>query len=221
MNARFLTLAFFLFGSGKQVAFVDLSLPARTPEIGPQSGHVRGGRVYDGGITGPQPGTPPVSLKLNRVISMKEDGFIKDVVEVVMTNIGNIPLTVPIGDDPVPLLQPTEKDRRYFEFVVTLHEGKAVRGIGAVRSATNSNHPESSALLQPGDTVVFWLPAGTWQPTAPPTSESDANQEVSVSVSSNRKVIDKGRDVTDVLGEDVHSENTLPMPHVAKVEMMH
>ena len=49
----------------------------------------------------------------------------------------------------------------------------------------------------------------------------EGSQEVSVSVTLNRMVIDGGEDVTNVLGEEVRSENALPMPHVAKVEMIH
>ena len=77
MNAQSLALAFFLITSGKQVAFVDLSMPAKTPETGPQTVTVRGGRIYDGGVSHPQPGTLPVSLKLIRVVTTKEGEFIK------------------------------------------------------------------------------------------------------------------------------------------------
>ena len=51
MISRFklLTVALVL-GSGRQVVFVDLSQPPQTPEPSSQEIHVRGGRIYDGGV---------------------------------------------------------------------------------------------------------------------------------------------------------------------------
>lgn len=137
-----------------------------------------------------------------------------------MTNTGKTPLSVPIGDDPVPLLAPTEKDRRAFAFDVQLREGRSTRHIGTARSACNSAHKECNVVLQPEDTILFWLPAGTWQEITHPPSADDFDQRVSVSVSSTRMITEGGENITEYPGEPVNSENQLPMPHIAKVQMI-
>lgn len=217
MNARFVILMFLAVAFAKQVAFVDLSAPPRSEQTGPRTFNVRGSRVYDGGLRGPQPGTPPVTLRLTRVTTIKDGTALRDIVEVVMTNAGRAPISIPIGTDATQLLAATEKDRRSFEFSVTL--AKSGRIIATATSASDSGHPESSAVLQPGDTAVFWLPAGSWLPS-PPQEGEETNPEVRVSVSLNRNVLDKGKDWTELVGEPVHSQNTLPLPHVAKVELI-
>ncbi len=213
MAGKFLLLALLFFWGGKQVAFVDLCLPPKTPEPEGQITSIRGGGIYDGGATAhPAAGTPPISVKLTQIITTKDGPFLRDTVEAVITNTAKSPISVPIGDDPVPLLGSTERGRWSFVFHVTIADEKNPRHIGAAVSAANSDHPESSVLLQPGDTVLFWLPAGTWMPKASGADPQAAIPEVSVSVWLSRKVVDNGRDFTDVVGEPVNSQNTLPLP---------
>lgn len=215
MNAKLVSLAFLLLMSGRQVAFLDLSVPPRTLEPSSHGGCGFGGGVlYHGNAPHPLPGTPPVSLKLTRVITAKDGPFIKDTVEVVVTNIGKTAISVPIGDDPVPLLAPTEKDRSYLEFKVTLAGRKYP--VALAKLASNSEHPESSAVLQPDDTVVLWLPGGKWDPKF--QREAGTSPEVSVSVTLMRKAVINGADCDGTIGEEVHSQNSLPLPNAAGVE---
>jgi hypothetical protein len=47
---------------------------------------------------------------------------------------------------------------------------------GAATSASNQEHPESAALLERGDAVVFLVPIGNW------AAEKVASEEISVSI---------------------------------------
>jgi hypothetical protein len=218
MLAKQIFLAFFSLAAGRQVAFVDLSQPPRTPDTSHEV-HTRGGAVYDGGVTHPLAGTPSVSVKLNQIIETKEESFVKDVVEAVLTNTGTTAISIPIGDDPVPLLASTEQNRLYFEFAVKLLNTKRI--IDVAVSASNSGHPESSAVLQPGDTALFWLPAGTWSRQTKPPVKSDPNPDLTVVLSLHKKVIDGGIDYNQMVGEEVPAENSLPLPHPAGSVFIH
>lgn len=215
MNLKFLLLALVSFAYSKQVAFVDLSAPAKTTDTGSRTGWVRGGGVlYHGNAPHPLPGTPTVSLRLTRIITKKDGALVRDIAEVVVTNTGPAPISIPIGADPVPLLASTEKDRRFFVFDVTL--GRGAHYIGSAVAASNTERPESSATLQPGDTVMFWLPAGGWLPNSEPPDRDSSNRDVSVSVQLNRKTLENGKDWTEAVGDPVHSRNVLPLPEPAQ-----
>jgi hypothetical protein len=218
MLTKHIILAALFLSSGRQVAFVDLSQPPRTPETSHEV-HVRGGGIYDGGVSHPLPGTPTVTVKLNQIVETKEESFVKDVVEVVLTNTSKTAISIPIGDDPVPLLAPSEQDRRYFEFVVKLVDKK--RTIDVAVSASNSGHPESSAVLQPGDTALFWLPAGTWGAQTKSPGQSEPNPDLTVVLSLYKKVIDGGTDYNQMVGEKVPAQNSLPLPHAAGPVFIH
>jgi hypothetical protein len=218
MFTKHMILAVLFLSPGRQVAFVDLSQPPRTPDVS-HEGHVRGGGIYDGGVTHPLPGTPTVSLRLNQIIETRDGSLVKDVVEAVLTNTGKSAISIPIGDDPVPLLERTEQNRRYFEFAVRLP--KAKRSIDVAVSASNSGHPGSSAVLQPGDTAVFWLPAGIWSARAESPDQHEPNPDVTVILSLYEKVIDGGIDYSQMLGEEVPAQNSLPLPHAAGPVLIH
>ncbi|MBV9760723.1 MAG: hypothetical protein JO340_09170 [Acidobacteriaceae bacterium] len=180
---------------------------------------MRGGRIYDGGIKHPLPGTPTVSLRLNQIIETKDGTLVTDVVEAVLTNTGSKAITIPIGDDPVPLLKSGEPNRRYFQFAVKLANAK--RFIAVVTSASNSGQPESSAVLQPGDTALFWLPAGSWRAREESADQREPNPDVTVVLSLNEKVIDGGVDYNQMIGEEVPAQNSVPLPHAAGSVFVH
>ncbi len=148
-----LLILFALAAGGAEVARVDLANAKRTPEPGGvRSSSGRGGGVLGHGKS-VRPKTPTLSVRLTR-IALNKDPF-RNTLEVVVTNTGTAPLSLPIGTDPVPLLEPPQPDRRYLTFSIMSLDG--ARG-GSAESASNSEHPETSALLQPGDTVTFILP---------------------------------------------------------------
>lgn len=195
--------------AGKQIAVVDLPAPweIKTQDNGPKTIHVRGGgRAYDSPVTRPLPGAPTINVRLGRVTQNPGGLFLTDSIDVVLTNTGDGPLSVPIGTDPVPLLRPPAKDRRVFFFNITL--GKAGRRLGFASSASNGEHPESSLVVQPGDSVDFKV---TFL-RPPEDAPAHPTQEISASVRVNRNVLDKGIDWIEEVGEPVFSENTVPLP---------
>lgn len=157
---------------GSQVAFVDLSHQHEASlSSGPHEGHGRGGRAYDGP---PQKAyVEPIRLVLTRVIATKEGSLARYVVEAVMTNTGDTPISIPVGTDDGSLLSPAWHDRHALAFSVTLGTGKEARPVGAAGvSASNREHPESAVSLRPGDAAVFLLPVGSWMPGKVPTRKS-------------------------------------------------
>jgi len=216
--ATFTLLALLPRTHGKQAAFVDLSASPTAPEPKGQAVAIRGGGVlYHGNAPRPLPGTPPVSLTLRRVISVRDGAAVKDIVEVIMTNVGKAPISIPVGTAPVSLLAANEKNRRFLDFSV--RSGRNGRLLGSARSASSEGHPESTATLQPGDTAVFWIPAGIWRPDAA-TSENAEAQEATLSVLLHRKVLENGTDWIEAVGEPVYSQNSLPLPHAATPEVV-
>jgi len=204
---RGLLVLFPLLACGRQAARVDLATAKKTPE--PQevtTGYSRGGGVFD--HLGPvQPDTPTLSVRLNRITM--GSGCCGNTVEVVVTNTGPAAVAIPIGADPVPLLAPSRHDRRYLAFSIT--SGDGAHRAGSATSASNSEHPETSALLEPGDTAVFILPLYPG-PRAIEAARAGMSPRFSVSVWLHRQVIDNGKDWSEPVGHEIRSENTLPLP---------
>ncbi|MGA3096514.1 MAG: hypothetical protein ABSF25_08685 [Bryobacteraceae bacterium] len=218
MIATFLGIALFL-AAGNQVADVDLSAPPKVPaptapneptKPSPARG-VRGrGRAYDGGSK-PLPGTPPISVRLDQILSYmdRESGRQKWTLEVVVTNTGKTDLSIPVGDDSDAVLADKDGDRRCLGFEVRLGDTLSAM-IGYVESVSNSRQPLSIARLEPGDTVRFRLPFD--KPTAnnKRAMANDPNLEVTVRASLHRMVMDHDMDWEEQIGDDVRSENSLP-----------
>ncbi len=139
---------------------------------------------------------------------MSADGRHGGTLEVVVTNTGTAPLSLPIGTDPVPLLEPSQHDRRFLTFSITSLAD--ARG-GFAESASNSEHPETSALLQPGDTVTFILPLSPG-PDMLKAAQAGNGPRYRADLSLCRKVIDNGIDYNEWLGDRIRSENALPLP---------
>jgi hypothetical protein len=156
------------------------------------------------------PETPSIGLKLTRIIKSTESPSLKDVVEVVLTNTGQTPISIPIGTDTVPLLAPTETERRYLSFAVRAGPGIADT-VATAMSAANSGHPESRAVLKPGDTAVFKLPISGYYMVGSKTAAAD-KLTIGVSVTLNRKMIDGGIDYNEQIGDSINSDNVLPRP---------
>jgi len=95
------------------------------------------------------------------------------------------------------------------------------RFIDVVISASNSGRPESSAILQPGDTALFWLPAGVWGAREESADQREPNPDVTVVLSLNEKVIDGGVDYNQMIGEEAPAQNSVPLPHGAGSVFVH
>jgi hypothetical protein len=164
-------------------------------------GSVRSGGVpHHGEASHPATRTLSISLRLTRILAN-----VQNACEIVVTNTGQSPIDIPIGSDTIRLLDSREEDRRYFVFAVTL--GNDSHHIGLAMSASNSAHPESRAMLQPGDTVIFKLPVTYWS-----GREQSRGGKVAVLVLLNRKAIESGKEWTEAAGDVIHSENSLPLP---------
>lgn len=202
MVLQALLIAFLLFTAGKKVAYVDLPSPPKTPEPSSNAVAVRGsGVLWHGNAPHPSPGTPTISLKLNRIVILTNDPITKRAVEVFITNTGKAPISIPVGTDPIPILKPTALNRRYFTFTVTL--GKNTH-VGFAESATSSDSPGTSVTVQPGDEIAFLLPV-----IMPYRNQSE--DEISASLQQFRKVMDKGLDWEETAGDLIKSENSLPL----------
>jgi hypothetical protein len=205
MTTKLLLLALLPLAYAGQVASVDLS-KEKVPSSLPEVVSVRGGGILGRGQAHKPPEAPPIRLVLTRMIARSTGILTRYSVEVVMTNTGNVPMSIPIGTDTDSLLAPTQHDRSALEFTSALATSGKLLMQSGVASASSSEHPESSAALRPGDSVVFLLPVGMWRPDKAPT------EEISVSVQRQRKVVEGGTDWTDSIGPKIRSENSLPLP---------
>jgi len=217
MTRLFICLAFFL-ASGKQVAYVDLTVPPRTPETirGPET--VGGG---GGGIAGyhdPNPQNLSARVKLGRLVSLVENGVPKDSVEVVLTNTGEKEIVLPIGDDPPLILAPYETDRRYLSFHVVAanvdtHGEIWVAWVGTAEAASSAAHSDSMTHLAPGDSVTYKLPIGRPAAEYNRTLVQGAKLQLGVDVQlwlvKNQP---DGSEFHGVVGDTLHSENKLAWP---------
>jgi hypothetical protein len=214
MIKAFFVLAF-LFASAREVAFVDLTGPAKTPDLRTSAKTtVRGGGAVTG-RPGMSPSTLPVSVEIRGIYPYADrvTGAPKEAIEVALTNTGKSEISLPIGDDPVPLLAPAEAahDRRYLNFEVNC--GVGVEGlIDWADSAANSAHPESIAKLAPGDTAVFRLPFNTETAKNKRKDRNGAVLEVSVTVTQYWRIVEDGEDVEQQVGAPIRAVKPILWP---------
>jgi hypothetical protein len=211
VTRTFICLAFFL-ATGKQIAYVDLTLPPKTPELntsGTQTNRHSGGGVYD--RRAPDPQTPPVSVKLSRILSSADSGGPGDSVEVVLTNTGEKEITIPIGNDPVPILAPYATDRRELRFRVLAGED-AYDLVGWGTSVSSAAYADSLAHLAPGDSVTYRLPIDRSIANRRRALRNGAGLQLTVRVQLGRVIIDQGSDLHADAGGEIRSENSLPWP---------
>jgi len=215
MTRFFIYLAFFL-ASAKQVAYVDLTAPPRTPET-------LTGRVSFGGGGGevdfhhPDSLTLPVSVKLGRLVSLT-DGVPKDSVEVVLTNTGDKEIVLPIGDDPPLILAPYETDRRFLSFHVVATNvdthGRVGDGwVGTADAASSAAHSDTMTHLAPGDSVTYKLPI--WRSAADHarTLVKGAQLQLGLDVWLTRvENQPDGSQYYGGVGDPLHSENKVAWP---------
>ena len=210
MTRSLVCLAFFL-ASGKQIAYVDLTVPPKTPEINTNGGIIRssGGCVFDRRT--PDPQTLPVSVKLSRIFSPVENGLPKDAVEFIVTNTGEKEITLPIGADPVQSLAPYASDRRELNF--TLLEGDDGYGfVGFGTAVSSAINPDSLAHLAPGDSVAYKVPIDLRLANKRRELRNGATLQLSVRVHLGKIVIDQGSDLHAQVGDEIRSGNSLPWP---------
>jgi hypothetical protein len=202
----------FFLAAGKEVAFVDLTVPAKTPAPPISVIHTKGGGVLN--ATHRDPRTPTLSVRINGIWSYTDraTGAFKEEVEVVVTNTGKSVLSIPIGDDPNGLLYAPgpARDRRSLSFTVRAGEG-ALDSIAYSESAANSEDPASSARLAPGDTVVFRLPFNLFRAETK-RRERNGPLEISVEVQLIQVAAEEGEVWNEDIGERVRSENTVLWP---------
>src|SRR5579862_879219 len=150
-----------LANAGRQIAYVDLTRPPKEPpSTASASFAFRGGGLIGHGTVAPLYTALPLSIKLIRFVPSTDRVSWKEAVEIIVTNTGAKAIYLPIGTEDVTLLVPTAKERRYFLLLVRLGD-EASDIVGTVMAASNSEHPDSSAILQPGDSVVFKIPFDT------------------------------------------------------------
>jgi hypothetical protein len=214
MIKAFFALAF-LLASGREVAFIDLTGPAKTPDLRTSATTtVRRGWVLSE-HPGVNPNTLPVSVEIRGIYPYADrvTGAPKEAIEVVLTNTGKSEISLPIGDDPVPLLSPEEAahDRRYLSFEV--NAGVGVEGsIDWADSAANNAHPESIAKLAPGDTAVFRLPFNTETSNNKRKGRNGAALQISVSVTQYRRIVENGEDVEEQVGASIRAVKPILWP---------
>lgn len=189
---------------GQQVAIVDLTVPPKTPEPANSITRSAGGKAYD--RPGPSPGTPTVRVRLLRITTYTERGSTKHAIEVLLTNIGSGPQSIPIGTDPNSTLAHGEQNRQYI--TLTVKTGSSPRDmVASQRAATSSTHPESISL-HPGESVLYRLPIPMSDSTG--AGAGKPIPEVTVSVQLHRIVVDNGEDWNLQVGDEITSENSLP-----------
>jgi hypothetical protein len=216
MTRFFVSLAFFL-ASGKQVAYVDLTVPPKTPET-------RTGPITVGGGGGPasyhhpDPQTLPVSVKLSRFVSLVENGVPKDSVEVVLTNTGKMEIVLPVGDDPALILAPYQTDRRYLAILV-MAANIDVRAdtnggiVASARAAESAIGGETTVRVAPGDSVTYRVPINRWRADHDRTLTQGAELQISAEVMLMRvENQPDGSEFQGVVGDMLHSENKLTWP---------
>jgi hypothetical protein len=214
MTRAFFALAFFL-ASGREVAFVDLTGPAKTPDLRTSAKTtVRGGGVLTE-HSRTIPNTLPITVEIKGVYPYVDrvTGAPKEAIEVELTNTGKSDISIPIGDDPVPLLSPGEAahDRRYLRFRVNAGVG-VEGGIDFADSASNTAHPESIAKLAPGDTVVFRLPFNTQTADNKRKDRNGAPLAISVRVTQYRRIVEDGEDVEEQFGASIPADKPILWP---------
>jgi hypothetical protein len=208
-------LAFFL-ASGKQVAYVDLTVPPRT--AAPRAGAIAVGGGGVGDYHHPNSQTLPVSVKLSRVLSLVENGVPKDSVEVVLTNTGDKEIVLPTGDDPPLILAPYETDRRCLTFEVVAsnvetHGNVSAGWVGFARAASSAGHSDTTTHLSPGDSVTYKLPVSRPAANNDRTLVQGAKLQLGVEVQPYR--IESQQDGSQkyiAAGRRLHSENKLAWP---------
>jgi hypothetical protein len=189
----------------QQVAFVDLTIPPKTPETITSTVRASGGGLYDHG--GPAPGTPTISVKLLRVTTYKEGQAARDAVEVEVTNRGAKEISVPVGADPNSSLAPGQQDRQYLWISVQSGDD-LLATVASARAATSRAHAES-IVLHNGESVVFRLPfdkSGWGVDRAKSAGESP---ELRASVTLWRVMVRDGEDWNVQVGDPIKSENAL------------
>jgi hypothetical protein len=192
--------------SAQQVAFVDLTVPPKTPPA-PVATTVRvsGGRLYD--HPGPAPGTPTISVRLVRLTTYTEGKATGDAVEIEVTNRGDREMSLPTGTDPYLSLAPGEEDRQYLK--LTVQAGTDLQAIVASeRATTNRAHPES-VIVHVGERVVFRLPFAKTGSGVARAKSAGAHPELTASVSLWRVVVRDGEEWNVQVGDEIKSENTL------------
>lgn len=206
MTPKLFLLALLPLAFGEQVAFVDLSKPDLSSG---QQYPLRSENVMMGAVLGHgEKKTPasPIRLVINEIIPERAGILVRYVAKVVLTNEGDAAMSVPVGPQADSLLEPAQHNRNALVFTAAFAKsGRALLQAGAT-SASNSEHPESSVILQRGDSAVFLLPLGSWPADRPPSDE------IIVKVQRQRKVVEDGKDWTQYLDPIIRSENALPLP---------
>lgn len=154
-----LTLTF-LVANAQTIAFIDLSTPPKSPppkSLAQGRGHNQGSACFDcpnPGIHGPE---PAFSARLMWTLESTDPAPGKGAVELLMTNRGKEPVSIPIGVDKALLKAPATM-RKGVSFAVCVKPCGLNDTIGVAESATNLDHPETALNLLPGESVVFKLP---------------------------------------------------------------
>lgn len=206
MTSKFLLLAFLPLINGRQIAVVDLSRAETklSQPYPPHSENVRGGGVLRQSAA-KLSATSPLHLVISRIIPARTGAMLQYVAEVVITNTGGAPISIPIGVDADSLLAAPQHDRNALVFTAALEGGRELAQAGAT-SASNSEHPESLAKLEQGDSVVYLVPLGRW------SAENVPADEVIVSVQLENKALKGDTDWADRVGARLRSENAMPLP---------
>jgi hypothetical protein len=220
MKPKFLLpLAVALLAYGKQVAYVDLTLPPKGPLPATGTFCGVGGGVFDGPPKPhPAPGTPTVGLRISKVRRYENPGgYPQGFIEVVMTNTARTSIQVPIGAEVDSLMSPGQPDRHRLVFAVTLSGRTRPAGFKSV--ASNAAHPETIATLQPGDAVIYKIPLAIPNPAPPGPNDkapisNDKPLMVGVSAQAEGRVLVHGDDCSTAIGDEVYSENSVPLPPI-------
>ena len=153
MTKTLVCVAFFL-ASGKQVAYVDLTGPPKTPPEPVSNSRVLV-RTSVYGRTTPDPRTLPVTVKIGQIVSASGSKAANDAVDVVLTNTSKSDISLPVGDDPNAALASHLADRRELVFSIVVEGAEARDYIGLGVAAGSAGYPDSIALLAPGDSVTY------------------------------------------------------------------
>jgi hypothetical protein len=223
---RFLIFLAFFSGSGKQVAYVDLTVPSRTPHLGSvtvgdgglvdrMSVSGGGGFGYHGGL---DPRTLPVSVKLGRLVSVVQNGTARDSIEIVLTNTSEREIVLPIGDDPNLALAPYATDRSELSFVVVAtnidsQTAPVARMVGSGHAAASDTHSATVAHVAPGDSVTYKLPINRWRADQARKLVQGAELRLGAEVEFGR--VETRPDGTEAhigVGDTIRSENRLAWP---------
>jgi hypothetical protein len=208
-----LAITLFVFAmSAQTVAFVDLSVPRKddaTARIHRARGGNHGGACYDCPNQDAFEPSFPLTAKLMWAVESTDPGPGNGAVEVLITNMSQEPIPIPIGVDTGSLLKAPAPGRQSIVFTVCISPCALIDFVGNSEAATSLDHPSTLLELQPGQSIVFKLPFDRRVAANKIKQRGELEGELSVLVGLFTVETDKDGEYSNGLPISVKVENSL------------